>query len=129
MCRRWTLYLVYPKHASTPIVPQAADFAEWWSSLEAMLLLSFVGQPFDLNYNPVGFAQLGDMQRLSMAGACASLVGALYNCPLQIHLLSLLLFYPPLPYAPTVLTDLLPHPFHPPSTHLPPSPPPLQPSP
>lgn len=64
----WTLFLVYPRHESTPIVPQAIEFGAWWSSLEAMVLLSFVGQPLDLEYNPEAWARLGTWQGISMGG-------------------------------------------------------------
>ena len=64
----WTLFLVYPRHESTPIVPQAIEFGAWWSSLEAMVLLSFVGQPLDIEYNPEAWARLGTWQGIGMGG-------------------------------------------------------------
>jgi len=61
-----TMFIMYPKHQLTAPLPQAPDFAAWWSAMEAMLLLSFVGQPFDLNLNPLGVAELGQWQSVGM---------------------------------------------------------------
>lgn len=60
-----TMFIIYPRHESTHLLPQAPDFAEAWSGAEAMVLLAFIGQSFDLNLNPAGLKELGEWQVVS----------------------------------------------------------------
>lgn len=62
-----SMFIMYPRHNTTPILPQAPDFAAAWSGAEAMVLLAFIGQPFDFNLNPAGVHELGEWQAASLA--------------------------------------------------------------
>ena len=40
-----TLFIIYPKHNTTEILPQAPDFGRWWLAVEAIIMLGDAPPP------------------------------------------------------------------------------------